>query len=129
MEQFEQVIADLTKVIQQLTTIAQFKLKAASQKQVATIDECMTKEQALIMQMKGLERKRERIQEELGYGGLKFQELLAKVPLEKRESLLPMFDLLSREIQLFQVISEDAAKIMQVNLREVNKALEAIENT
>lgn len=123
MEEFQRVLKELTALLRQLTGIEQVKLEAARGNHVATVEDCMTKEQALIMKLKGLELEREKYQAQAGYEGLKFREILEKVSEEEKEVLLPLFDNLSREIQMFQEVNEDATLILDTNLHMIEKAL------
>ncbi len=124
MKEFQRVIEEMISLFKQFTGIEQMKLKAATENRVATVEECMTKEQALVLKLKGLEQEREKYQKEAGYGGMKFREILAAVSDEEREILYPLFDGLSRQIQMFQEVNEDAEKVMSNNLRMIKKALD-----
>lgn len=125
MKEFQRVINDMIALFRQLTGIEQMKLKAATANRVATIEECMTKQQALILRLRGLEQEREKYQKAAGYEGMKFREILAAVSDEEREVLYPLFDELSKEIQMFQAVNEDAEKVMSNNLRMIKKALDS----
>lgn len=121
MKEFRQIIIDLTVLFRELTELAKIKLNASRNNQIAAIEECMTKEQSLSLRLKGLDKAREKKQEELGYGGMSFREILEKVPEEEKEELFVLFDSLSREIQMYQQVSEDAACIMKINERQLQK--------
>lgn len=123
MNEFKKVIQDLIEVFRQLTGIEQAKLNAAAGKHVATVEDCITKEQALVLKLRGLERERERRQEAAGYGGMQFRQILETVSEEERAELLPAFHELSAVIQLFQSINDDANRILKTNLHEIEKAL------
>lgn len=129
MKEFQRVITDMIALFRQLTGIEQMKLKAATANRVATIEECMTKQQALILRLRGLEQEREKCQKAAGYEGMKFREILAAVSDEEREVLYPLFDGLSKEIQMFQAVNEDAEKVMSNNLRMIKKALDSKDGT
>lgn len=124
MNEFKKLIEDLIALFGDLTALETMKLNAGSTQRISTIEECMTKENSFILKLKGLDKAREKKQAELGFEGLSFQEILEKVPLEEQEILLPMFDGLSRQIQMFQEVSEDASRMIAVNLRQLTKELE-----
>lgn len=127
MNEFKGIIENLIQLFEELTALETVKLNAARINQVSTIEECMTKEQTQILRLKGLEQARERKQEEMGFGGMSFQEILLKVTDDEREELLPLFDTLSRGIQMFQEVSEDATRIIEVNLRRLDKEIQSRE--
>ncbi len=124
MKEFQRVIREMTALFHQFTGVEQVKLDAAAGNHVATVEECMTKEQSLILKLRGLEQERERCQKEAGYGGMRFREILAAVSEEERKELLPLFDGLSREIQMFQEVNEDAGRVLSNNLHKIRKALD-----
>lgn len=125
MNEFRKIIEDLIDLFRDLTALENVKLNAGRNHQVAAIEECMTKENSYILRLKGLDKAREEKQKALGFSGLSFQEILNKVPIEEQEILLPLFDTLSRQIQMFQEVSEDTARIIEVNLRQLTKEIES----
>lgn len=123
MDEFKKIIGDLIRLFRQLIKIEEVKLNAAAGKHVATLEDCVTQEQALLLRLRGLEQSREKAQAKAGYGGLLFREILEKAPDSERESLYELFDELSREVQMFREISEDTNQILQTNLHMIQKAL------
>ncbi len=117
------MIKDMTALFKQFAGVEQVKLEAAAGNRVATVEECMTKEQSLILRLRGLEQERERHQKEAGFEGMSFREILAAVSEEERRELLPLFEGLSREIQMFQEVNEDAGRVLSNNLHAIQKAL------
>ncbi len=124
MEKFRKVITDLTDLFHQLIGIEQVKLRAVSTHQVAMVEECMNKEQALLLKLRGLELERERAQEKAGFGGMRFREILEQVSSEEREALLPLFEGLSQAIQMFKNVNSDANTALATNLHMVEKVLD-----
>lgn len=125
MKEFQRVIREMIALFHQFNGIEQMKLKSAQANHVAAVDECMTREQALILKLRGLELEREKYQKEAGYEGMKFREILVAVSSEEREVLSPLFDELSREMQLFQQVKGDAEEVMRNNLRMIRKAMDS----
>ena len=124
MNEFAKIIEDLLVLFRELTALESIKLNAGRTDQVSAVEECMTKEQSLVMRLKGLEQAREKKQEELGFGGMRFQEILEHISGADRERFLGLFDSLSREIQMFQEVSEDAARIIEVNIRRLDREIQ-----
>lgn len=124
MDKFEKVLKDLIALFCELNGVESVKLEAASAHRVATVEECMTKEQSMILMLKGLDKEREKAQQKAGFGGLTFRDILMQVGEEEKERLLPLFDELSKQIQMYQEVSQDAEQIMQINLHQIEKAVE-----
>lgn len=127
MKEFQKVINKLISLFKEIIPIENDKLRAARENQVSVIEDCMIREQALILKLKGVEKEREEAQKKAGFSGLSFREILEKVPTEQRELLLPLFDELSREIQMFREVNADAGRIIETNLHQIQKAVEAKE--
>ncbi len=123
MDEFKKVIEQLISLFRQLTKIERVKLNAVAGNHVGTVEDCVTQQQALLLKLRGLEQARERAQAKAGYAGMQFREILGKVPDDEREELYQLFDGLSREIQMFQEVNEDANQILRTNLHMIDKTL------
>lgn len=124
MEKFKDIIRQTITAIKQFTEIEQTKLNAAAESSLTTIESCMTKEQAMVLRMRGLDNERNKWQNDNGYGGLTFRQMLDKVTPEERTELEPLFNELSESIKLFQDVRKGAEQIIRTNLYVVNKKLE-----
>lgn len=123
MKEFQKVIEEMIALFRKFTGIEQVKLQAVRENHVATVEECMTKEQALILSLRGLEKRRVESQQKAGYDGMTFHQILESVSQGEREELLPLFDELSRQVQMFQEVNEDANQILKTNLHVVNREI------
>lgn len=120
---FIAVIQELIALFESLIPVEQEKLDAAIKNRVSFVEECMHKEQAFVLQLKGLEQKREAQQKLLGMDDYTFRQILEEVPAETASVLTPLFARLSDQIRLFQSINASAKDIMEVNLHVINSAL------
>ena len=127
MNEFQEVIQKLILLFRDLTAIESKMLEAARGEHIGLLENYMTKEQAFIMQLKGLEKEKDKAQAEAGYKRMSFREILEAQGEEERARFLPLFEELSREVQMFQEVHEDLTVIMEVNLRQINKKLDATE--
>lgn len=123
MSEFKKIIEQLISLFRQLTKIEEVKLQGAAGNHVGTVEDCVTQQQALLLKLRGLEQARERAQAKAGYAGLQFRQILEKAPDDEREELYRLFDELSREIQMFQEINEDANQILRTNLHMIDKTI------
>lgn len=120
---FEKVIKQLIELFKRMIPLEQSKLEVVSHSQVSLLEDIIKKEQAEIMALRGLDQKRERAQEELGWKGLSFQEILKKVPEEQREELQKLFDELASQVKAFQSVTESSKTMMEVNLHAINEMI------
>lgn len=120
---FIKLIEDYIVLFDNLIPIEQEKLDAAVKNQVTFIEDCMHKEQAAVLQLRGLEQKREAEQKRLGMDNYTFKEILAHAPEEASVALEPLFDQLSERVRSFRSISDSAKDIIEVNLHVIQSAL------
>ena len=59
MDQFEQIINQMIALFEENLPLEQEKLRAVQEDDVAAVEDCMKREQAVVLQMRGLEKKRE----------------------------------------------------------------------
>jgi len=124
MNDFTAVIEDMIQLFQDLIQVEQVKLEAAKKNRVTYVEDCMNKEQAAILKLRGLDKKREDCQERLGMKGDTFQQIHSKVPEgEEHNQLKELFDRLSYQVRLFQEISDGARTMIELNLHMIDKAI------
>jgi hypothetical protein len=128
MNDFITVIEDLTQLFQELIQIEQTKLDAAKKNRITHVEECMNKEQAAILKLKGLDRKREICQEALGFKGHTFQEILSKTSGSEHNQLKTLFSTLSHYVKLFQDTNDSARTMIELNLHKINNVISNTQN-
>lgn len=131
MERFSDfilIIKDLIQLFGALTEVEQTKLNAAVENKISFVEECMKKEQAAVLRLRGLDQRREKAQRELGMEGASFREILEQVSQEEEKELRPLFQELSDKVSRFQSVSDSAKDIIEVNLHTIKKQLEAAED-
>lgn len=129
MERLKKVCEETVQFIEELTQVESKKLQAALQNNLDTINECMKKEQALLLKLKGIDKRREALQKELGYEQFSFRQIIDKVPEEERAGMKKIFDTLSEKYRIYQDTSSSAQKALEVNLHKINKKLEEMHVT
>lgn len=102
------IIEEFIDFFDSLIPIEQEKLDAAIKNRVSFVEECMHKEQAAVLRLRGLEQKREKEQESLGMKDYTFRQILEKVPEDIYSVLKPLFDRMSEQVTQFQSISDSA---------------------
>jgi hypothetical protein len=129
-------ISDFIKLIQEqiefftdATIIEEQKLKAAKKNRITFIEDAMKKEQAMILKLRGFDKKREEIQADLGFEKLSFSEIIESCDEEKKNLLIPLMNQLNAKVLLFRNTCESAKSIMEINLHTINNLLAQTENT
>lgn len=122
---FTKIIEELISLFDHLIPIEQEKLDAAVKNRVTFVEDCMHKEQAAVLQLRGLEQKREAEQKRLGMEGYTFRQILEHTPDDTSAVLSPLFDRLGERVRTFQSINNSARDIIEVNLHVILSALAA----
>lgn len=120
---FVNIIKEFIEFFDELIAIEQEKLDAATKNQVSFVEECMHKEQAAILRLRGLEQKREKEQEQLGMSGYTFRQILEHTSEEDINILNPLFHQLSDQVRMMQSLSDNAKDIIEVNLHMIQSSL------
>lgn len=123
MDKFKKVILDLIALFEEYLPLEQKKLQAVQMDDVATVETCMTQEQALVLKLRGLEQKREKALEELGWGGKNFSQIVALAPEEEKQELQKLFDDLDRSMSVFKDVNDNAMTTMSLRRRELEKII------
>ena len=112
---FIKIIEEFIDFFDHLIPIEQEKLEAAIKNRVSFVEECMHKEQAAVLRLRGLER--------LGMKDYSFRQILDRVPEDVSSVLKPLFDRMSEQVRQFQSISDNAKDIIEVNLHVIQSSL------
>lgn len=122
---FVKLIEEFIDFFEELISVEQDKLDAAVKNRVSFVEECMHKEQAAVLRLRGLDQKREKEQERLGMAGYTFRQILKDAPEETAAVLKPLFDRLSEQVRMLQSITDNSKDIIEVNLHTIQSALAA----
>ena len=120
---FIKLIKEFICFFDELIPLEQEKLDAAVKNRVSFIEECMHKEQAAILRLRGLEQKRDKTQEKLGIKDYTFRQILENAPEDVSSVLKPLFDQMSEQVRTLQSISDNSKDIIEVNLHVIQSSL------
>lgn len=123
LDDFKTVVGDLITLLEGFTQTEAEKLDAVQKNRVTFVEETMKKEQAAIMKLRGLDKKRESIQKDLGWEGMSFQQILSQVDDVERESLQPLFDALTDRTKQFNATKDSAQQALEISLHHINTLL------
>jgi len=123
MDKFKKVICDLIALFEEYLPLEQKKLRAVQVDDVATVEACMTQEQALVLKLRGLDQKREKAMKELGWEGKTFSQIVEMAPEEEQQELQKLFEDLDRSMGVFKDVNDNAMTTMEVHLRDIDKVI------
>ncbi len=118
LEEFAGLIRELTSVIRDITSIEREKAEAASLGCHDQIDGFLKSGQVYLLKLRGLEKKRLMLADDLGFGGLTFRQILDQAEDSAKKQLAPLFADLEQELRALQNAEDAAEKIIRVRLRE-----------
>lgn len=122
-DEFTAVIRELTDTANKIAQTEEAKAQAASQKRHDLIDGLIQDEQAYILKLRGLEQRRLRLSEALGWKSLTFHQILDKAALSQNKQLKPLFSELESQLDYLQQARKSAEKIIQVRLHELEVSI------
>lgn len=115
------ILPRLSEVLKQMTTEEEAKAAAASSGRHEQLDAILTREQALILELRGLEQKRIAMLDQAGLGQASFRQILEQEDADGRERLTPLFDDLTGVSGRLRQAKENADRILNVRLHEIRR--------
>lgn len=123
LEEFTQVLIQLTGVVDTLTQIEQQKAQAAASGKHSLLDGYLNPEQAEILKLRGLEQKRMKLGRLLGFEGLTFHEIMDRADSGQKELFSPLFADLNTGIRRLTNAMTSAGRAIGVRLNELETVI------
>ena len=118
------VISELSLLVSALCDFEDSLSIAASKDAQEEINALVTEAQPTLLRFKGLEKKREKLQKELGLAPTSLSVLLKEIPEEEREEWAEKIEALEKNLNRFVNSKENADRILQVRLSDISLQLE-----
>lgn len=118
------VISELSLLVSALCDFEDSLSIAASKDAQEEINALVTEAQPTLLRFKGLEKKREKLQKELGLAPTSLSALLKEIPEEEREEWAENIEALEKNLNRFINSKENADRILQVRLSDISLQLE-----
>lgn len=118
------VLSELSLLVSALCDVEDALSVAASKNDEEEINSIVTNVQPSLLRFKGLERKREQLQKELGLAPSTLSALLAKIPEEEKSEWAESIESLEKNLYRFIQSKENADRIIQVRLSDISTQLE-----
>lgn len=120
LEDFAAVIRDLSVTSTRIAQIEESKATAASNRRHELLDGYIQEEQAQILKLRGLEQRRLKMAEALGWKSLTFRQILEKATPEQGRLLRPLFLELEQQLKRLEDARNASEQIINARLREMN---------
>lgn len=126
-EEFAELMKQLARILEELTDVEREKMRAVRQDDLNALSECMKKEQAMTLALRGLDTKRETLLASAGLARVPLNALCEKVPEGERLRVKKMAEDLKRQYEIFRGTADAAQDILEINLHQVEKFLTKID--
>ena len=113
--------------LERLITVEQEKTHAVRQDDLDALNQCMKQEQALSLNLRGLDQRREAVTAALKLSGIPLSALPARAPAECRSEAKTLTEELLNRYQMFRSVSEVARDTLECNLHQIEKVLERMD--
>lgn len=109
---------------QELTVTQQTKLEAAQQYNTEALNECMKKEQAATLALRGYDKKRQKLQDELGFHDMTFQQIIPLLPQDQQYEFSSAFEQLNNSYSFYKETADCAKELIEINIHRLSIAVE-----
>ena len=118
------VLRDLSGVLDRLTPLAQQKAEAARAGDLTAMDEVLKQEQALGLNLRGLEQRRQKLAPQLGLDGAPLSALPERCPAELADEARKTAAALRKSYEIYLSYSNMARNTLELNLHQIDRFLE-----
>lgn len=115
------VLSRLSEVLRRLNTEEEAKAAAASDGRHELLDSILATEQALILEMRGLEQRRLSILNQVGWKNASFRQILEQEDEDGKNQLVPLFEELTRNADTLRNTKDNADRILKVRLHQISQ--------
>lgn len=119
-----QYLADLRQELVRLTDLQPEKIKAVKAHDLEALDVCMKQEQAISLNLRGMEQKREKLETALGIVGVSLRQLSQHCPAAERSRVQQEVEETLRQREELRSAQTAARTVIERDLRNVNQELE-----
>ena len=123
-DELRPVYTELSALLSSLCDLEDSLSISASNNAKDKIDALVTEAQPTLLRFKGLEKKREKLQKELGLVPASLPSIFEKAPDEEKEEWAESIENLEKNLHRFIQSKETADRIMQVRLIDLSQKLE-----
>jgi len=124
-ESYLNLLRKVGSTMESLAAVEREKTRAVCDGNLQAVDECMKREQAYSLTLRGYDIKREAAIKELGVEGVKLNRLAERAPEDIRLEAKQVAEETLRQYELFRTANQVAQSTLECNLREIEKAMAA----
>lgn len=120
MLQFCNVIKKISTLLDLIISLENKKLDTIITNNVAQLDSIMKEEEVVILQFRGLEKKREMVQKDLGFPSLSFREIVEQSTPPHKETLTMHYQDINEKMKEVKAITDCTKKHIELHLHSLD---------
>ena len=128
-ELFCKVIKETLALFDELLSLEGKKINAIAENDITLLDQYMNDEQVYLLQMRGLDYKREKMQEQLNAAGLTFRQMIDNFNSPEKESLISLYEELSSKSSELKEAITGTKRFIDLHLNSISALLEKLEGS
>ena len=118
------VLREVGGILDRLAPLALQKAEAARAGELTAMDEVLKQEQALSLNLRGLELKRQKLSSQLGLDGVPLSALPEHCPAELAAEARKTASKLRKSYEIYRSYADMARSTLELNLHQIDKFLE-----
>jgi hypothetical protein len=126
-EEYLALLDSLKKELDQLSEISREKIKAVGEDDLMALDAALKREQALALSLRGLEHRRTQLLQKMHLENVALSALPGHYPEDMRLRASQGVEALREAYRLYQGCSHAARNTLEVNIHQIDKALERMD--
>lgn len=123
IHELETLFNNFASLFDQLSTLQKEKMEAVHQDDLQRIDHCMQQEQALVLQLRGLQRQKDSLHEALGLSGVPLKKISEHLSSADRTLLAPSISRFQTAYQIYQSAAAASRALLESTLQEIDRQL------
>ena len=124
-EEYLKLLREVGGLLEKLAVLSQEKAAAVRQDDLLALDAVLKQEQALGLNLRGLELKRLKLVPQLGLDGVRLEDLPSKYPPERELEIRDTVRELKNSYQIYRSSADMARNTLELNLHQIEKVVAA----
>lgn len=124
IEELGKLFDDFAKLFDQLEALQHQKIQAAREDDLPALEHCMQQEQAFTLQIRGMQRQKDKITSALGLENLSLRELPSHLSASDLAVLEPSIDRFQTAYTIYNGAASASRAVLERVLLEINHAIE-----
>lgn len=124
IEELGKLFDDFSGLFDQLSALQQQKIEAAQQDDLNALDRCMQREQAISLQFRGMQRKKDALHQSMGLENVSLRQLPDRLSKADRAQIAPAITQFQNSYALYCSTAAASRAFLETTLQEINRALD-----